>query len=98
MDKSNAAMAQQIAVAASAFEQLRTGHGPQSVTVVLSGDTLVVTLQGTLTPAEKALAQTPAGAVRSRNFTASCSPTRQTHSSGRSNESPVSPFAKRQPK
>ena len=59
----NPSMAQQIAEAASAFEQLRTGHGPKSVTVVLSEETLVVTLHGALSPAEKALAQTPAGGV-----------------------------------
>ena len=63
-------MAQQIAEAASAFEQLRTGHGPKfpSVTVVLSEDTLVVTLHGALSPAEKALAQTPAGAAQVQEF------------------------------
>jgi uncharacterized protein YbcI len=61
-------MAQQIADAASAFEQLRTGHGPKSVTVVLSEETLVVTLHGALSPAEKALAQTPAGAAQVQDF------------------------------
>jgi uncharacterized protein YbcI len=68
MDKSNSTMAQQIAEAASAFEQLRTGHGHKSVTVVLSEETLVVTLHGALSPAEKALAQTPDGAVRVQEF------------------------------
>jgi uncharacterized protein YbcI len=68
MDQSNSTMAEQIALAASAFEQLRTGHGPQSVTVVLSGETLVVTLHGALTPAEKALAQTPDGAAQVQDF------------------------------
>ena len=68
MDKSNSTMAQQIAEAASAFEQLRTGHGPKSVTVVLSEDTLVITLHGALSPAEKALAQTPAGAAQVQDF------------------------------
>jgi uncharacterized protein YbcI len=68
VDNSKLTMAQQIAKAASAFEQLRTGHGPKSVTVVLSEDTLVVTLHGALSPAEKALAQTPAGAVQVQDF------------------------------
>ena len=68
MDESKLTMAQQIAEAASAFEQLRTGHGPKSVTVVLSEDTLVVTLHGALSPAEKALAQTPAGAAQVQDF------------------------------
>ncbi len=68
MDNSHSTMAQQIARAASEFEQLRTGHGPKSVTVVLSEDTLVITLHGALSPAEKALAQTPAGAAQVQEF------------------------------
>ena len=68
MDKSNLTMAQQIAHAAGAFEQMRTGHGPSSVTVVLSADTLVITLHGALSPAEKALARTPAGAAQVQEF------------------------------
>jgi uncharacterized protein YbcI len=50
-------MAQQIAEAATAFQKQRTGHAPKSVSVVLSGDTLVVTLCGALSPAEQTLAQ-----------------------------------------
>jgi uncharacterized protein YbcI len=68
MDKSTSTMAQQIARAASAFEQQRTGHMPTSVTVVLSEDTLVITLHGALSPAEKALAQSPAGAAQVQEF------------------------------
>ena len=68
MDHTNSTMAQQIAVAASAFEQMRTGHGPKSVTVVLSEETLVITLHGALSPAERALAQTPAGAAQVQDF------------------------------
>jgi uncharacterized protein YbcI len=68
MDNSHSTMAQQIARAASEFEQLRTGHGPKSVTVVLSEDTLVITLHGALSPAEKALAQTAAGAAQVQEF------------------------------
>lgn len=68
MNKSDPTMAQQIARAANAFERQRTGHGPQSVTVVLSADTLVITLHGALSPAEKALAQSPAGAARVQEF------------------------------
>src|SRR5207245_1621650 len=60
--------AQQLARAASAFEQQRTGHPPRSVTVVLSGDTLVLTLHGALSPAEQALAKTPAGAAQVQEF------------------------------
>lgn len=64
MDQSKTARAQQIARAASAFERQRTGHAPKKVTVVLSEDTLVVTLHGALSPAEKALAQSPAGVAQ----------------------------------
>jgi uncharacterized protein YbcI len=68
MDKSNSTVAQQLARAASAFERERTGHAPRSVTVVLSGETLVITLHGSLSPAERALAQTPAGAAQVQEF------------------------------
>jgi len=57
-----------IARAAMAFEHRQTGHMPESATVVLTADTLVVTLHGALTPAEKALAQTRAGAAQVREF------------------------------
>jgi uncharacterized protein YbcI len=68
MDKPDTTMAQQIAQAASVFEQQRTGHVPRSVTVVLSGETLVITLHGALSPAEKALAKSPAGAAQVQEF------------------------------
>jgi uncharacterized protein YbcI len=68
MEKPNRTMAQQIAEAATEFEQLRTGHRPKAVTVVLSEETLVVTLHGALSPAEKALAQTPEGAAQLQDF------------------------------
>jgi hypothetical protein len=54
MNKSDPSRAQQIARAALASEQLRAGHMPKSVAVVLGGDTLVVTLHGALWPAGKA--------------------------------------------
>lgn len=68
MEKLDPSVAQQIAQAASAFEQRRTGHAPQSVAVILSENTLVITLHGALTPAEKALAKNPAGASQLREF------------------------------
>jgi len=68
MDKPNRTMAQQIALAASAFEQQTTGHAPRSVTVVLNEDTLVITMHGALSPAEKALAASPAGAAQVQDF------------------------------
>jgi uncharacterized protein YbcI len=68
MDKPNSTMAQQIAQAASTFEQQRTGNTPKSVTVVLSDTTLVITLHGALSEAEKALAKSPAGAAQVQEF------------------------------
>lgn len=69
MTPSKSIMAQQIAQAAIAYEQRRTGnHLPKSVTVVLSEGTLVVTLHEALSPAEKALSQSPAGAAQVQEF------------------------------
>ena len=68
MENLNSNVAQQIAQAAITFQQQRTGHEPKSVAVVLSGDTLLITLQGALSPAEKALAQSPAGAAQVQGF------------------------------
>jgi len=50
------------------FEERRTGHRPQSATVVLSEDTVVITLHGALSPAEKALARSPEGAAQVQEF------------------------------
>jgi len=61
-------VAQQIAQAAIAFQQQRTGHEPKSVAVVLSGDMVLITLYEALSPAEKALAQNPEGAARLQEF------------------------------
>ena len=68
MEKLNPSVAQQIAQAAIAFQQERTGHEPRSVAVVLSGDTLLITLHGALSPAEKALAKSPKGAAQVQDF------------------------------
>jgi uncharacterized protein YbcI len=68
MDESNTTKAQQIARAASDFERQRTGHVPKSVTVVVSDDTLVITLRGALSPAEKAVAKSPEGAAQMQQF------------------------------
>ena len=64
MDESDSTMARQIAEVAIAFEKQRTGHLPKSVSVVLSEDTLVITLRGALSPAEVALARNPTGAAQ----------------------------------
>jgi uncharacterized protein YbcI len=61
-------MARQIAQAVSVFEQQRTGNTPKSVTVVLSDTTLVITLHGVLSEAEKALAKSPEGAAQIQDF------------------------------
>jgi uncharacterized protein YbcI len=69
MNQSKSTMAQQIAQAAIAFERRRTGnHVPKSVTVVLSEGTLVITLHEALSPAERALAKSPAGAAQVQEF------------------------------
>ena len=67
MEKLDPSVAQQIAHAAIAFQQQRTGHEPKSVAVVLSGDTLLITLAG-LSPAEKALAQSPEAQLQVQEF------------------------------
>lgn len=68
MDNPTLIMAQQIAQAASTLELQRTGHLPNSVIVALSDDILVVTLHEPLTPAEKTLAKTEAGAAQVQQF------------------------------
>jgi len=61
-------MAEQIAQAARGFEHHTTGHAPKSVTVVLSDETLVVTLHGALSPAERAMAKDAGGAAQVQEF------------------------------
>ena len=69
MDRPKSTMVRQIAQAAIAFEQRRTGnHVPKSVTVVLSEGTLVITLHDALSPAERNLAKTPEGAAQMQEF------------------------------
>jgi len=68
MEKFSPKLAERIAHAASAFETRRTGHVPTSVTVVLSEDTLVITLHGALSPAERALAGSPVGAAQFQEY------------------------------
>jgi uncharacterized protein YbcI len=68
MNAADSAMAQQVAQVAIAFQEERTGRAPASVTVVLSEDTLVITLHDALSPAEKALAMSAAGAAQVQEF------------------------------
>ena len=81
-DGASTSMAKRIARAATEFEQERTGQAPQSVTVVLSDDTLVITVHGALSRAERELARSTAGAVQVQEFhrelfLSSCGPLRQ---------------------
>lgn len=66
--ETDANIIEQLSHAASRLQQLRTGHAPTAVTVVLQEDTLVVTLRDALTPAEKALSQTSEGAAKVQEF------------------------------
>ena len=68
MNPPEATVAQQVAQAAREFQKQRTGHAPRAVTVVLSEDTLVITLHEALSPAEKALVQSAAGAAQVQEF------------------------------
>jgi uncharacterized protein YbcI len=68
MIKSDASMSQQIAQAAIAFEERCTGHTSKSVTVVMSDNTLMITLHGALSPAERDLAKSPSGAAQVQDF------------------------------
>jgi uncharacterized protein YbcI len=61
-------IAQQLAELASRLQEQRTGHAPRAVTVVLSEDTLVVTMHEALTLAEKLLARTTHGAAQVEDF------------------------------
>jgi uncharacterized protein YbcI len=69
MDGSKSTMARQIAHAAIGFEQRRSGNPvPKFVTVVMTEDTLVITLHDALSPAEMAWAKSSSGAVRAEDF------------------------------
>ena len=60
--------AKQIARAAIDFERQTTGRAPKSVTVVLNGDTLVITLHGALSQAEKDMALSPEGIAQVQEY------------------------------
>jgi uncharacterized protein YbcI len=68
MEKADLTMAEQIALAASRFEQQRTGHRHRWVAVFLNADTMLITLHAALTTAEKAFAACPAGAAQVQEF------------------------------
>lgn len=60
--------AKQIVRAAIDFERETTGRVPKSVTVVLGGDTLVITLYGALSQVEKDLALSPEGIAQVQEY------------------------------
>ncbi len=68
MNESKSPLTQQVARVAGALQQKRTGVVPKAVTAILSEDTLVVTLDDALTPAEKALIGTPQDAGQVQEF------------------------------
>lgn len=68
MKPTDSTIEQKLAHVASIFHLQRTGHAPKAVTVVLSEDTLVVTLHEALTLAERALAQSSAGTIQVQEF------------------------------
>jgi uncharacterized protein YbcI len=68
MTELESSVAKQVAQAAAICHLERTGRAPESVAVVLSGDTLVVTLHGALSPAERTLALTTEGAEKLTEF------------------------------
>ena len=67
-DKPDLTVQEQITEAVSAFQKQSTGHSPKAVTVVLSEDTLVITLDEALTPAEMALTKNLKGAAQVQEF------------------------------
>lgn len=67
-DVSSPTLAERIAIAAASFQQQRTGHEPRAVSVMLGGDTLVVTLHGALSPAEQAMSHSSDGAAKVQEF------------------------------
>lgn len=68
MDATIPTMTQQVAQMARDLQQQRTGHAPKTVNVVLSEDTLVITLHEALSPAEQIVAKNPRGAARLQEF------------------------------
>ncbi|MBC7817848.1 MAG: DUF2294 family protein [Planctomycetaceae bacterium] len=68
MNQHDSTVAQQIAEAVSEFQKQSTGHTPKVVSVVLSEDTLVITLHEGLSPAEQVMARSADGAAQMQEF------------------------------
>lgn len=64
----SASVSKELADIALSMQAERTGHSPKAVTVVASDETVVVTLHEALTPAEKILARTEAGAAKVEDY------------------------------
>lgn len=61
-------ISKELAGIALAMQTERTGHAPKAVTVVAGPETVVVTLHEALTPAEKLLARSAAGAAKVEEY------------------------------
>ena len=68
MDQSLGTISRQVARAVSTFERWRTNHSREWTVVFLNEGTVVIALHASLTPAENALAQSPAGTGEVREF------------------------------
>lgn len=68
MNESNSPLTRQVARVAGELQQKRTGVAPTAVSAILSRNTLVVTLDDALTPAEQALLRTLQGAAQVQEF------------------------------
>ena len=68
MNVQDTKVAQEIANIVRDYQTQSTGHPPTAVSVVLSEDTLVITIHGALTPAEQSLVKTSAGAAQVQEF------------------------------
>lgn len=71
MDESKSQMTQmmqRLARVACTLQRQRTGVAPNAVTALLSDNTLVVTMEDALTPAEQALVRTTQGATQVQEF------------------------------
>ena len=68
MNESESHLTQQVARVAGQLQQKTTGVAPTAVSAILSRNTLVVTLDNALTPAEQALLRTPQGAAQVQEF------------------------------
>ena len=68
MDENKPNIAEQIAQVAIAFQKECTGRTPESVTVLLGEETLLLTLYEALSPGEKEMALTPEGAARVHEY------------------------------